>query len=448
MRKGMIYLGLQVEQTVKGVSNEKIREYIILISFFYALFAFDRIKKTFAFTVEGFTTSNQIWMIPLLLIILLIVSLASKRLVIRKEIIMFLCIISLYFSVLLIGGFNASSYSHYLYALLLFFVPILLYILTSSVSIKSLKRIIYVILYTSLIYAILAIILTNNYSFFMNFIGNELSYEYYSHYRASMMIGSSIVVSYYFNLTLPLLFYLFYESKKSKTKFVTLISIIVNIIATLLLLSRLASIIAILICLSYLFIMALRRGTIIKTSIISGMITIGVGVSIITFDLSRILMGFGSEGATIEGRMDSIKLGLSIFYDAPLFGSGVGSFFERVYESREISYQGISGLIDPHNMYIMALSESGILGVMVLLFLFIFLFKTFRNIRKDLLRYTAYITLFVFLLGGLGGSHIFININYSIIFWIYMGVFTALSYTDKYKRQRVEDSSNNKGGIN
>src|SRR5699024_5711085 len=153
--------------------------------------------------------------------------------------------------------------------------------------------------------------------------------------------------------------------------------------------------------------------------------------SFLNYDLSRIINGFGSSGASTEGRFDSVILGLKIFQEYPLFGSGVGHFFERVYESRYLIFDGFSGLIDPHNMYILILSEMGLLRLFITFIMIAFMFYNFSFIKIKALKYTAYITLLSFLLGAMGGTHLFINASFATVFWIYMGTFNAVSLNNR-----------------
>jgi len=143
------------------------------------------------------------------------------------------------------------------------------------------------------------------------------------------------------------------------------------------------------------------------------------------------MMGFDISGDSVSARLIAGSLGLHIFTRYPLFGSGMGRFFERIYDYSFISVDGITGLIDPHNMYIFIASELGITGLILTIILFINLFRSFSHINGRILRKTAYITLSVFLFNAMGGSHILNEISYSIIFWIYMGLFNAVSIRDR-----------------
>lgn len=420
------------ETQIQQKSSHPIIVYLSIFIFLYAILGFDRIKKFFSFNVEGHSVTNELWIIPLICYFIYFFDAYSRRrLLISKENLFFINIIFLYVIIILVGGMNLVSYSHYFYASTLFIVPMLMYFPMSRIDIKQTNLILKIFLLSCLFYAVFAIILSTNYAFFMELVGNPINYRYNSQYRAAMMIGSSITVSYYLNLTLPLCFYFFYRNAEIKWRYIALITISVNIIATFILLSRAASLIAILISIVYVLFLGSKNNRVKNKLLILFMLVIGVFYSYFYYDLSRIISGFGSEGASTDSRLNTANLGLNIFYDFPLFGSGMGRFFKRVYESRYIEVNGINGLIDPHNMYIMIMSEMGIAGLFVTVLMFAYFFYNFSFIRDNALRRTAFITIIAFLIGGIGGTHLFINISFATVFWIYMGVFNAISIHDR-----------------
>src|SRR5690606_27005691 len=115
-----------------------------------------------------------------------------------------------------------------------------------------------------------------------------------------------------------------------------------------------------------------------------------------------LLEGFSLSGSSVSERLTASKLGLYIFSIYPLFGSGIGRYFERIYSDRYINVEGLTGLIDPHNLYVLILSELGIIGLIVTIILFIYLFKRFSFIKEITLRQTGYLILFVFLFDAFG----------------------------------------------
>lgn len=415
--------------------------YLILFIFFYALFALDRIKKTLSFTVEGITVTNQVWIMPFICLLSIIVNLINKRkqhLFFCRHNFYFKICLFMYMLVIIVGGFKAVSISQYIYAVLIFMVPITLFFMEISLTNNDIDFLFKTIVITCLFYAAFAIILTTNYAYFMNLVGNSTdNYRYYSQYRAPMMLGSSITVSYYFNLTLPLCFYLYYTIKDKTWKIISVLAIIINVAATFILLSRAATLCAIIIIIFYLlFVRNFKRKNTGKIILIILIIVTGIYV-IQNYDLSRLMKGLDLSDSSVYGRLTASNLGLYIFKKYPIFGSGMGRYFKRAYDYRYIAVDGFIGLIDPHNMYVLVLSETGLIGLVLVSIMFLILFRSFSNIEEKVLRQTAYITLFAFLFDAIGGSHLFNEISYSAIFWIYMGIFNVISVKDRVNKVNI-----------
>lgn len=413
--------------------------YLIFFMFLYALFAPDRIKNIFSFKIDGINTTNELWLLPLISIfILLSGKFRHKSIFLDKYNRLMLMLIYGVIFVIAIGGFYAMSVSQYIYALLLFIVPIQMYFLMSGIKYDYVNHIFKILVSISLIYAIFAIILSTNYAFFMSLVGNEIDNRYYYQYRPSMMLGSSITVSYYLNISLPLSIYMFFRTSKGKWRLISMFAIISNVVATFILSSRLASIVTIFILIFYFLMVRNKRNTIRIKALFIIFLFIVLNYVFKNYDLSRILMGFDLLNTSESERFNAGVLGLYIFAQYPIFGSGMGRFFERIYTDKYINVDGLVGLIDPHNMYILVLSEMGIIGFVLIMGLFIVLFKNFSYIKEDFLRRTSYVCIFIFLLNSIGGSHLINEISYSIIFWLYMGLFNVISMRDRHIHRQLK----------
>lgn len=407
--------------------------YIICIIYFYVLFGPSRIKRILSFSIEGKSTTNEVWIIPLLcVVIILLIGINKKNLIINNHNLPFVVYVYLYIVIILLGGFNVNSIAQYIYAVMLFIVPIFLFFSMIYLEYQEIEKLIKIFVLSCLIYSILAIILSTNYAYFMNLVGNIIDDRYYLQYRASMMLGSSITVSYFFNLTLPLCFYLYYSNTEKKWRLISGITIFMTVIATFVLLSRTAVLCTLIIIAYSLFFMKKRKRKGIRKIGIFLLIIIAILYTYKNFDLTRIIDGMNFSGSSVEARLQAINLGLYIFTQFPLIGSGMGTFFKRVYDNKYITVDGLTGLIDPHNMYILILSELGLIGIIVTALLFITLIKKFSNIEDNILKHTAYITVIAFLFDSLGGSHLVNEISFASIFWIYMGLFSAISFR-KYR---------------
>lgn len=430
------------------LSRYWINRALISFTFLYPLLALDRIKKIFSFKIEGFSTTNEIWIIPLVCLLLYLFGKTTEN---KKNLFFLLCLYA-YMLIIVIGGFNVVSIQQYVYAVLLFIVPTLLFFALSNISKDTIGFLLKLFVFTCLAYSVFAIILTINYAYFMSLVGNPVDYRYYNQYRASMMLGSSIAVSYYFNLTLPFCFYVFFNSNKRKWKMIASLAIAANIMATFLLLSRAAFLCTIMISLFYLLYMKGGKYGLRKKAAFIFIAILVIVYSILNYDLSR-LMNLNLKEDSVALRFSSGELGLYIFTKYPLFGSGMARHFHRVYMNRYLNINGLSGLIDPHNMYILIMSELGIIGFLITIILFIGLFKRFSKIRDKSLRQTAHIMLFAFLFDAMGGSHLFNEISYATIFWIYMGLLNSIAIKDlnESKHFYVNNSNNElsvKEGIN
>lgn len=405
--------------------------YIICFVFLYALFAPSRIKGLLSFKIEGITTTNELWLIPLFCLLIYIIKgnrvfYASNK----YSLFLFICILA-YIFIIILGGFYVVSIPQYIYAGLLFIIPILNFFPMSQCRHEEINLFIKFFIVVSMIYAVFAIILTTNYAYFMDLVGNFIDYRYYYQYRPSMMLGSSITVSYYFNLTLPLCFYMFYSSDEKKWRVISVLAIVADILASLVLLSRAAIFCTIIIIIFYLLFAESDRNKYGKKVAVIILFMFAIIYAFKKYSLSRILTGYDLSGNSVFLRLKSASLGLNIFTQYPIFGSGMGRFFERAYTYRYITVDGVTGLIDPHNMYVLIMSEMGIIGLIITVALFVILFKSFSYIKEKSLRQTAYITLIAFLFSTMGGSHLFNSISFAIIFWIYMGLFNAISINNR-----------------
>ena len=402
--------------------------------FLYALFALHRIKNLLSFSIENINITNDIWLIPLVCLLLFFHRITkTHQLTLNRHNKFFNICILAYTLFIIIGGFNAFSISQYIYASLLFILPMFLFLPAANYSDEDIGFLFKLFTATCLIYALFAIILTTNFAYFMALVGNPVDdYRYYQQYRASMMIGSTITVSYFFNMTLPLCLYVFYSSKEKKWRTISALTIMINIIATFVLLSRFATVCTILILLySFVFVRSNKNIFIMKTMFVI-LVIAAVIYAFKNYDLSRLMTGLEGDDS-VSLRLTSAKLGIYIFNQYPLFGSGMGRYFERMYNNKYITVGKIYGLIDPHNMYILIMSELGILGFIITIALFTYLFRSFSYIKEKKLRLTAYITLIAFLFDAMGGSHLVNEISFAIIFWIYMGLFNAVSIRDRNK---------------
>lgn len=408
--------------------------YMIIFLFLYVLFAFSGMRRLFALNVEGLSTTNEIWLILIISLVSFIYNKKNKghRKLNKYNKYLGVCL-GLLFLVIALGVLNAVSISQFIYASLLFIAPFLLFFVSNKMTEEEAKLLFKIFVVTCLVYSVLSIVLSTNYFFFRELIGNPVdttdpvyAYKNSSRYRAPMMMGTSITASYYFNISLPLCFYMFYHGEEKVWRIISALAIGTNVAATLLLTSRNA-VLAMVFVIIYSLLFSSGKKSFKKTFIIA-ILLIAFGIFAFNkFNLSRLLMGFDFSSGSDSTRLTAAKLGLYIFTLYPIFGSGIGRFFKRAYVDRYITVDGMTALIDPHNMYILILSELGAIGLVLCGVVFIVLFKSFSYIKEKPLRQTAYLMIFTALICGVGGSNLIISISYATIFWIYMGTFNALS---------------------
>jgi O-antigen ligase len=282
-----------------------------------------------------------------------------------------------------------------------------------------------------LIYALLAIFASNNFGLLMELLGNQTNQYYYSQYRASLMLGSTITVSYYLVLSLPICLFLNFTSSNKRWKRISFITILSVFIAIAILGSRISFIISVFIMSYYMLFVKNNNGRSYKKVALIIVLILLTIFAYDMFDLSRIFSGF-SDNST-SSRISAMKLGMYIFSQNPVIGSGLGKYFTRIYSERIINVDGIFGLVDPHNLYILILSELGFVGLALFLLIIIVNVGYFKYINNPILRKTAYMVIVVALLSFVGGSQLFNEISYSVIFWSHFSLFKAIGRRDHNK---------------
>lgn len=391
--------------------------YILLI-LGYSLFAFTSIKNKLMPEINGAGTNNLVILIPLIVILVGIrrkfrIANWWKEALMLSFALLIVAIMSTRVELLSDQGF---------YAFLLLFIPILLLFCFGIDQVEDFDRIVTVLIVLNVVYSILTVVACMNFGRLIGLIGGDTNnYRYNSQYRASLMIGSAISVSYYMNITLPFILMRFY-STKSKWY---LIAIALNITATLVENSRLAVVAMAIVFLFGLFKFKTDNSTtgIRKKVFISVLFVVGVIAVSRYFDVSRILSRLSSNDESTVSRFASANLGLHIFEKNPILGSGLAQYYLRARRSTYfISIDNFSGLVNPHNTQIMLLSELGLLGFIIFYSLLVNLYRPierFKNVNIKTLGEMVFLSHFI---GSLGGTHVIDEINFSCIFWIYIGL--------------------------
>ncbi|MBU8915092.1 O-antigen ligase family protein [Bacillus sp. FJAT-29953] len=416
-------------------TNNRLSVFIISLIFLYPLFCMTRIKQMASPVVDMLPTTNEIWFIPLLFLIKLIVCDLKKNRF-KLNAIIFVWFLVLFISIL-IGGFYVTDISQYLFAVAVFIIPISLLQLITTKDILNLFFFLRLFTCVCLFYSILYIILVSTFDTLSLILGNTIQTSRLissDQFRVSLMIGSPISVANYFVITLPILFYMYFINKNNIWSKIALISIVANISATALTLSRLgfiSSILVSVICILFLREEVPNRRKKLLMSIF-GFIAFYFIAS--KYDLGRLFIGFSDTSTS--ARLESGKLALHLFQLYPFLGSGMGNYFTRVYQNNSLVIDGVYGLVDPHNAYLLVLSELGLVGIIIILFFLFYLIFRISQVPNKMFRNTGLIVLFSVSLVSIGGSHLINEISFSIVFWIYISLFYAASFLDEHTFQR------------
>jgi putative inorganic carbon (HCO3(-)) transporter len=107
--------------------------------------------------------------------------------------------------------------------------------------------------------------------------------------------------------------------------------------------------------------------------------------------IERILMTYDAQGrleSSAQERVDLWNDAMHLIQKEPIFGVGYDGF--AIYRGQEAQETAVNQLRDTHNMYVRALIESGLVGLVILIVLFVSLFRVghalFREARDPFLR--------------------------------------------------------------
>ena len=407
-------------------SNKKnTKKYLFLaIILLYSLFALNRIKYAIPITVGDSTINNFVLIILFVFFIAIVIY--GTRISLTPSF-GFLVFFYLLFSVF-VSLINGNSISSGFYAMSQIIVPFLGFLFASKLRKNEIAPLISFIIIISGIYAALTIVVSANYNYFSGLLGVSNIVSYVRFARVNMPIGSSITVSYFLNITSPICAISFTKFKRKKVmKLASLISLILSLVAIVLQGSR-AAIIVLGVEAIFFFLYILKS----KRKLLYILAYLIIAFIVIVYytkygDISR----FFNRASTVVNsdltRYEEVIKGLRIFLEYPFFGTGIGTVYSRV-ESGTLMYNGVTILSDPHNAYIMLLSETGLFGFATILLFFVsFVGKTKKydsSIHGIFLRRVLLVSI---LIQSLFGSHLINEPNYSFVFWTLFGLAIAIN---------------------
>ncbi|MBX4191235.1 MAG: O-antigen ligase family protein [Candidatus Doudnabacteria bacterium] len=135
--------------------------------------------------------------------------------------------------------------------------------------------------------------------------------------------------------------------------------------------------------------------------------------------------------ASIEDRSLFNKLGIEIFKQSPLFGSGAGNYIPEMldrYNLEPWQYQ------PPHNIIIYILAELGIAGLIAFIWILKGVLRGAKKIFTDNLSFTIYLSAIIFLFMG-QLDHYFVTIQQGrLLFAVALGLALAVPNIYDYKK--------------
>jgi len=348
--------------------------------------------------------------------------------------------------------FNREDYGKVLdsvYALLYFVIPIFYVYLIPRLSLRRAELIFLVKCFVIMGITLSAIIIVVSFYtyYFMGIFGWESlgSWVSLDFIRISLSFGSANAGAAILSMVLPVCLFSYLCEKRTFGKLLFINASLLLVIGSLITLSR-TGILVLGVLLLGCFASSRGFGTGIKKYIIL-ILTVGVIIGMfLNFDLSRYFR-------TETGRVQQYKTGARIIADNILFGVAPNNVYKRMdlmwrdirqkghigwqklLEYKSTCYKGHWTFYDPHNVYLMILTEIGLFGFLFFVFILVDIIKTVLHATKNnfISVYEKQILtgmlwgIIGFLLHCLTGSYLVNNYKVAVFFWIYAGTALALS---------------------
>lgn len=403
-------------------------DWIFLLKFITPLIILDRFLYFVPITIDGIKLNCYC----IIIFVYFFTSVMLKKMKFNKFTLRILLLqifcVFYYLSILIFKGLDLQA----VYAISMFVFPIL-YIYNKKYTIHDFDNIVKTLMYIMFGYSIIYIISCIASNDLMQILGMETVF-YTNQTRGFVPIGGAIAMGTLLNFMLPFNIYIYNKEKKISY----FIFYLINVIGTAFTLSRSSVLIAV-------FIICFLNVKMIKNIFNRKHIFVKTSILIVTilyvgnnFDFSRIIISFDSNhDASTSERFNAQELGIDIFKDNIMFGSGMGKVYKRAYTNKYIRYENKTGLIDPHNSYIMSISEGGIFGLIFLLLLFTYVFLGVRTIKNKEIKKLGFSVICVALISFLGGTYIYNDPKVSSIMWL------SLSLILNYDEKRIDYEQEN-----
>ena len=394
---------------------------LLVLLMVYCLFALWRIKAVGAPVVDGLVASN----VPLLTGAVLVVAMVSEA---RRwsrysaaQVASYLLLGVLGLTGCLQAGIDAQS----LYALAAMLIPLAVGVFYRGES-GDFALVLRVCALLGVLYAVFTIVAVFDYSGLLRVVGITPAGDYGQH-RASLPLGSSITVSYYLNICLVIVLYLYLKTGNTRGRLGWLASCAAICAAITLELSR--SSVACMVLTLVLYATLSPRGA--RRPLL--LVYLAIGASLVyvalTSDVSRLVDSFfGSSGLgeSGESRGSAASLGLHLFASSPLFGTGVGECFPRVWSGdNRLVIDGVAGLVDPHSGLVLLLSELGLVGTFLYFVVFGTLVVEIWSVPERACRAAGLTVAAVVAINSLYGSQIVNEPAYAVIAYFILAGFAG-----------------------
>jgi hypothetical protein len=387
----------------------------LIIPFLYPLFIPRTWKLFYAPQVNGISGSNELYIIVIYVFIKLCVTFFranSAKIKVSHPVIpyTFFLIYVLLTSFIVMDTISAQS----VYAMTLLLLPMSMIVLPQKNRESQCYSFIRLVAFISILYSMLGI--------YTSLITEQT--------RINLPLGVSTTVVFFYISVLPIVNLASKLVGNRITKLFLRVGFWLVALATLLTLSRAGTAVMFIVVAWCMFDNIKKKQ--IHKGIFGGVVLVSVIIFISSYlDLSRLFIGF-SDDSSFE-RFRALLLGLQIFKNNFLLGVGNGMYFTRLYTfeiwtDKLISAYGMIGLLDPHNAYVLILSENGIIGMLLLGWFFKSIYMRIKSISNIPVQTAGKQFFFSVMVYSFTSSDIFTMFGLSSILWIILGMFVSYSY--------------------
>lgn len=136
------------------------------------------------------------------------------------------------------------------------------------------------------------------------------------------------------------------------------------------------------------------------------------------------------------GRLVRMEPAFESILSKPIIGEGIGNYYLRLNERhlsevKSVTYNSWIQLSDPHNTYIMILSEVGLIGL--LLFMLIIFYVLIKLKPKDIISLAIILSVSVFLINCMVDTRMWKGlVRIDTVFWVFVGL--GIVYNEKISK--------------